>query len=60
MIYAKNYLHEDELDTLNMIVSLYLDYAELMAKQQKPKFKPEKLKTSESENGQQTLFTIII
>lgn len=38
VIYAKNYLHEDELDTLNMIVSLYLDYAELMAKQQKPMY----------------------
>ncbi len=29
---AKNYLTEDELDTLNRIVSLYLDFAELQAK----------------------------
>ena len=30
--YAKNYLNEDELDTLNRIVNLYLDFAELQAK----------------------------
>jgi hypothetical protein len=29
---AKNYLDKDELDTLNRIVTLYLDYAELQAK----------------------------
>lgn len=29
---AKNYLTEEELDTLNRIVSLYLDFAELQAK----------------------------
>jgi hypothetical protein len=29
---AKNYLNADELDTLNRIVTLYLDYAELQAK----------------------------
>ena len=29
---AKNYLSSDELDTLNRIVSLYLDFAELQAK----------------------------
>jgi hypothetical protein len=28
---AKNYLHEKELDRLNRIVSMYLDYAELQA-----------------------------
>ena len=33
---AKNYLSKDELDTLNRIVSLYLDFAELMAKEEKP------------------------
>lgn len=30
--YAKNYLNEDEIDTLNRIVNLYVDYAELRAK----------------------------
>lgn len=29
---AKNYLSNDELDTLNRIVSLYLDFVGLMAK----------------------------
>lgn len=33
---AKNYLSKDELDILNRIVSLYLDFAELMAKEEKP------------------------
>lgn len=32
---AKNYLSSDELDTLNRIVSLYLDFAELQAKSQR-------------------------
>jgi hypothetical protein len=32
---AKNYLNEDEMDNLNRIVSMYLDYAELQAKNQK-------------------------
>ncbi|MCD4667874.1 MAG: virulence RhuM family protein [Sulfurimonas sp.] len=32
---AKNYLSEDELDTLNRIVSMYLEYAELQAKMKK-------------------------
>ena len=36
--YAKNYLSEDELDTLNRIVSLYLDFAELQAKSHKPMY----------------------
>lgn len=35
-VVAKNYLSKDELDTLNRIVSLYLDFAELMAKEEKP------------------------
>jgi len=33
---AKNYLEEYELDNLNRIVSMYLDYAELQAKNQQP------------------------
>lgn len=32
---AKNYLTEDELDSLNRIVTMYLDYAELQAKNKK-------------------------
>lgn len=32
---AKNYLSRDELDTLNRLVSLYLDFAELQAKEEK-------------------------
>ncbi len=32
---AKNYLNEDELDTLNRIVSMYLEFAELQAKNRK-------------------------
>ena len=33
---AKNYLNEDELDTLNHLVSAYLDLAELQALRRKP------------------------
>ncbi len=33
---AKNYLTHDELDTLNRIVTLYLEFAELQAKNRKP------------------------
>jgi hypothetical protein len=36
--FAKNYLSEDELDTLNRIVALYLDYAELQAKSNIPMY----------------------
>lgn len=36
--YAKNYLTKDELDTLNRIVSLYLDFAELQAKNHTPMY----------------------
>ncbi|GHT68668.1 toxin Fic [Spirochaetia bacterium] len=36
--FAKNYLSEDELDTLNRIVTLYLDYAELQAKSKTPMY----------------------
>lgn len=32
---AKNYLSKDEIDTLNRLVSLYLDFAELQAKEEK-------------------------
>ena len=35
---AKNYLTEDELDTLNRIVNLYLDFAELQAKSHTPMY----------------------
>lgn len=37
-VIAKNYLSPDELDTLNRIVSLYLDFAELPAKSHKPMY----------------------
>jgi hypothetical protein len=33
---AKNYLNEEELETLNLIVSQYLDFAELQARRRKP------------------------
>jgi len=33
---AKNYLSEDELQVLNRIVSLYIEYAELQALERKP------------------------
>lgn len=36
--YAKNYLTEDEMDTLNRIVSLFLDFAELQAKNHTPMY----------------------
>jgi hypothetical protein len=32
---AKNYLHKNEMDNLNRIVSMYLDYAELQAQNKK-------------------------
>ena len=35
---AKNYLTAEEIDTLNRIVSLYLDFAELQAKNKKPMY----------------------
>jgi hypothetical protein len=35
---AKNYLNEKELDTLNRIVSMYLDFAELQALRRKPMY----------------------
>lgn len=36
--YAKNYLDQEELDTLNRIVNLYLDFAELQAKNHTPMY----------------------
>lgn len=36
--YAKNYLTGDELDTLNRIVNLFLDFAELQAKNHTPMY----------------------
>lgn len=36
--FAKNYLNEEEMDTLNRIVNLYIDYAELRAKDHKPMY----------------------
>ena len=42
--YAKNYLTEDELDTLNRIVSLYLDFAELQAKSHTPLYMKDWIK----------------
>ncbi|MEM6395375.1 MAG: virulence RhuM family protein [Bacteroidota bacterium] len=35
---AKNYLQEDELKTLNLIVGQYLDFAELQARRRKPMY----------------------
>ena len=36
--YAKNYLTSEEIDTLNRIVSLYLDFAELQAQSHTPMY----------------------
>ena len=35
---AKNYLSENELESLNRIVTMYLDYAEDQAERQRPMF----------------------
>ncbi len=35
---AKNYLNQNELDVLNRLVSMYLDYAELQAMGRKPMY----------------------
>ena len=37
-VIAKNYLSSDEIDTLNRIVMLYLEFAELQAKEQVPMY----------------------
>lgn len=36
--YAKNYLSAEEIETLNLIVNLYLDFAELQAKSHTPMY----------------------
>ena len=36
--YAKNYLSAEEIETLNLIVNLYLDFAELQAKSKTPMY----------------------
>jgi hypothetical protein len=38
VVIAKNYLNEKELDALNRIVSMYLDFAELQALRRKPMY----------------------
>ena len=42
--FAKNYLSSDELDTLNRIASLYLDFAELQAKSHIPMYMADWIK----------------
>lgn len=42
--FAKNYLSSDEMDTLNRIVSLYLDFAELQAKSHIPMYMADWIK----------------
>jgi len=37
-VIAKNYLSDDELDTLNRIVTMYLEFAELQAKEHTPMY----------------------
>jgi hypothetical protein len=34
--FAKNYLNHEEIETLNLIVSAYLDFPELQARSRKP------------------------
>lgn len=41
---AKNYLSEDEVDMLNLIVNLYLDFAELQAKSHVPMYMADWIK----------------
>lgn len=38
VIVAKNYLHQDELEALNRIVTAYLEFAELQAQNRKPMY----------------------
>lgn len=55
---SKNYLDQNELDILNRIVTMYLDYAELQAKQHKQMFMRdwrEKLDAFLQFNGQEIL-----
>lgn len=58
VIISKNYLQQDELDILNRIVTMYLDYAELQAKNHKQMFMKnwrEKLDAFLQFNGQDIL-----
>lgn len=41
VVVAKNYLNEDELDTLNRIVTFYLEFAELQAKNRRAMYMQE-------------------
>ena len=41
---AKNYLSEEEVDKLNRIVNLYLDFAELLAKSHVPMYMKDWIK----------------
>ena len=55
---SKNYLNREELDTLNRIVTMYLDYAELQAKNHRQMFMKdwrEKLDAFLQFNGQEIL-----
>lgn len=55
---SKNYLNKNELDTLNRIVSMYLDFAELQAKNKRQMFMRdwrEKLDAFLQFNGQEIL-----
>ncbi len=55
---SKNYLNKNELDVLNRIVTMYLDYAELQAKQHRQMFMKdwrEKLDAFLQFNGQEIL-----
>ena len=55
---SKNYLNKEELETLNRIVTMYLDYAELQAKNHKQMFMKdwrEKLDAFLQFNGQEIL-----
>ena len=55
---SKNYLRQDELDTLNRIVTMYLDYAELQAQNHRQMFMKdwrEKLDAFLQFNGQEIL-----
>ena len=42
--FAKNYLTDEELDTLNRIVNLFLDFAELQAKSHTPMYMKDWIK----------------
>ena len=55
---SKNYLNKEELDILNRVVSMYLDFAELQAQQKRQMFMKdwqEKLDAFLSFNGQEIL-----